>query len=483
MHSVPASISAEGNRSSISALLRLVVGGLCALIIVLSGFVQADAATLTLSPVTGADSYGVGTLFSVNVIVSTSQAESMNAVSGTVLYPKNLLELVSVDKIGSIINFWIGEPVYSNATGQAQFEGGVYNPGFTGAQGKIVTMLFRAKAAGTADISFENASILANDGLGTNILSQSKPVRLSIRAAVQEPRIEPGVTIAVRSATHPDQSVWYASNMALFTWTVPAGVTAIRTSYDQNSQSTPTQSQSIDTPETTVTLTDGTWYFHIQGRDAKGWGPVTHYRVQIDMSAVNPPVFDRFPALLTEGDVLLISGSAVKNSTVKLYLRGGSGYAAEQSTRTGEDGRFQAVWNAQLENDTYALSADVTTSRGLISKRSADRPIMVQPTTLERVTKPVLNYALIFAVLVGIAFLCALWTWYLLHGFGRFRKKIKADVRKTNQLIHVEFKKLLERAHSRRKLTAEEERMMSIIRENIHEAEEEIEKDVKEIGQ
>jgi hypothetical protein len=374
--------------------LKVFVGTVFFFSIFLGLSIRAEAASLSLVSVGGAVTVSVGQLFSVNAVASTVSGEAMNAVSGTVSFPPSALQLVSIDKTGSIVNFWIGEPSISNTSGQAKFEGGIYNPGYTGAQGKVATMLFRAKTAGTVDIAFLDASILANDGLGTNILTQAKPLRLTVIPAAQVPVSQP----------------------------------------------------TTSTPEVIV--------------------------------SVNPPTFDRFPVLLTQGDVLLISGSAAKNSTVKLFLDGSDGYSHEQSTRTGDDGRFQAVWNGELATGAYGLTAEVTTARGVSSLRSPELAVTVQSNVLVRTTKPVIDYALIFIVVAGIAFLCALWTWYLLHGFGRFRRKIRSDVKKTGQLIHVEFKRILESVHGKRKLTAEEERIMDMIKK----VEEDIEKDLKEIG-
>jgi hypothetical protein len=267
------------------------------------------------------------------------------------------------------------------------------------------------------------------------------------------------------------------------TWDLPAGTTAVRTGVDQNRQSTPTTVASSVISETRLTLTNGTWYFHLQTKDSKDWSAVSTYKINIDTSAVNPPTFDKFPSTLTEGDVLLVSGSAPKNAVVHMILESSRGDISEQSAKAGEDGRFQAVWVTELNSDTYSLKAESITSRGLKSSRSQDLVITVQPTTIARVAKPVINYATIFVLIAGIIFLCVLWVWYLVKRFHHFRSKVRGDIKRTNQLIHIEFKKLLDQAHSKRDLTAEEERMMSILRENIQQTEGEIEDDVREIGQ
>ncbi|MBX4190417.1 hypothetical protein KW791_03955, partial [Candidatus Parcubacteria bacterium] len=52
--------------------------------------------------------------------------------------------------------------------------GGIPSPGFAGAGGRVLTLNFRAKSEGPATIIWEGAQALANDGKGTNILTQAQ---------------------------------------------------------------------------------------------------------------------------------------------------------------------------------------------------------------------------------------------------------------------------------------------------------------------
>ena len=61
------------------------------------------AATLAFYPSAG--TFTVGQTFTVSVLVS-SPTQAVNAYSGDVAYPTNVLSLLSVSKAGSIVNFW-----------------------------------------------------------------------------------------------------------------------------------------------------------------------------------------------------------------------------------------------------------------------------------------------------------------------------------------------------------------------------------------
>jgi hypothetical protein len=95
-------------------------------------FSSVEAAYLSVSPASG--SYSVGDSFSVSVLVSSSD-QAVNAVSGSLIFPADKLQVVSISKTGSVVNFWVQEPAYSNSAGTLDFEGVILNPGFTGVGG------------------------------------------------------------------------------------------------------------------------------------------------------------------------------------------------------------------------------------------------------------------------------------------------------------------------------------------------------------
>src|SRR5665811_823074 len=139
----------------------------------------AIAANLNLSPSSG--SYKVGDTINVRVVLS-SPTQSANAISTTIDFPRVLLTLNSISKIGSRISLWAVEPSFSNGNGTATMEGVILN-GYTGSNGTIATLSFKAKAAGNANIKFTTSSVLANDGQGTEIISGTGQANFTITQA------------------------------------------------------------------------------------------------------------------------------------------------------------------------------------------------------------------------------------------------------------------------------------------------------------
>lgn len=123
-------------------------------------------ASLDMFPDTGAVS--VDSVIPVGIFL-TSTGQPVNAISATISFPMDKLEVVAIDSSDSILDFWIEQPSYSNETGIVKFSGIAFNPGFTGQAGNLLVVRFRAKAEGSAEVRFVSNLILANDGRGTQV--------------------------------------------------------------------------------------------------------------------------------------------------------------------------------------------------------------------------------------------------------------------------------------------------------------------------
>jgi hypothetical protein len=247
------------------------------------------AASLNVSPSTGV--YKTGQTFTVNVVVNTAGAP-VNASDGTVSFNPRELSVVAVSRTSSIFNLWTAEPAFSNSAGTVTYSGGVPT-GYTGALGVVMSVTFRSLTSGTARVSLTNASVLAADGRGTNVLTTMNGGTYTLSAVEAQPAAEqiveyvpPANTPAapkITSESHSDSAHWYTNSTAVLQWSVPADVTAVRTSLDSSAVAVPTKV--YETPIRTITLSNldqGVAYFHLQFKNKDGWGKVAHYRLAID---------------------------------------------------------------------------------------------------------------------------------------------------------------------------------------------------------
>lgn len=138
------------------------------------------AATLSFAPQT--TSVSVGDIVSVKVLVNTG-GTAVNVAGGTIEFPPDLLQVMSINTASSIFSLWVENPTFSNSLGTIGWNGGIPNPGFSGDAGQAMSVTFMAKAAGNASLLFSNGTVLANDGMGTDVLSGYGNASISIGPA------------------------------------------------------------------------------------------------------------------------------------------------------------------------------------------------------------------------------------------------------------------------------------------------------------
>ena len=257
------------------------------------------AASFGLQPQSG--NYTTGRTFTVTVFLNSAD-QAANAVSGDLTFPADVVQVVGLSKTGSVVNLWVQEPTYSNTNGTIRFEGAILNPGFQGTGAKVLTVTFRAVGGGAAQLRFGAAAILANDGLGTNIIGAIGQGNYAIKQGVAvtptTPTLpaptglafDPGIT----SDTHPAPTVWSSSPDARFVWHSPEGASVAQYGIDRASSSIPGTGSSDLVSEVTLPLTgfpdDGAYFFHLRFRLGEKWSPTYHRKILVDR--VPPEAFE-----------------------------------------------------------------------------------------------------------------------------------------------------------------------------------------------
>ena len=254
---------------------------------------DANAASLYFS--SSSNSYTVGDIFTVNVLVDT-EGQAINAAESTINFPIDFLEVISTNKSGAIFSLWVEEPTFSNSAGTISFVGGLPNPGFNGTAGKIISVVFRVKKAGSATVIFASGVVRANDGFGTDILKTRSQLQFTLVSAEALLPTTPAAAATpevpkVFSLTHPNSDKWYSNNDPEFTWQLPSDVTSVSLLLHQKPDANPgLTSDGLITSKEYEDVGDGIWYFHIRFRNQYGWGDILHRKVSIDTE--NPDSFE-----------------------------------------------------------------------------------------------------------------------------------------------------------------------------------------------
>jgi hypothetical protein len=271
--------------------------------LVLFAPLQTYAAILQLLP-TG-NSWSIGDTFAADVKIDTKGA-NINAAQATITFPSTILQVTSIDKTNSAFSFWLQDPIFSNPSGTIQFTGGTPT-GISGSALQTLRINFKVIAIGAGDLGASGAGVIADDGEGTNILSQivtahivagqqivaAAPVVLRggpeqvTRTAVTAVTLPSKPILKVPSYPDPSRSYNQIGNATVF-WGLPDDVTQVATGISQSPATVPgTIGTQLSTGKDFGMLKDGVWFIAVQFKNNIGWGPVATYRISID---TQPPL-------------------------------------------------------------------------------------------------------------------------------------------------------------------------------------------------
>lgn len=197
----------------------------------------------------------------VSIAISASGA-TFNAFSGTISVSGSV-KVISCSPGDAL---WVTKP-----SGVGGFAGALTDS--TGSF-RIATLKVRGTGVGTGRVSISGVK-LANKG--AIVGSEGGSVSINF-----ERRPTPPGAITVASETHPDQETAYEETTVKLSWDKPNGVTGFSYLLDDAAETTPESKAS--SLETSVSFSDqaiGTHYFHIKALNGDGWGPVTHFKINI----------------------------------------------------------------------------------------------------------------------------------------------------------------------------------------------------------
>ncbi|MFC1720764.1 hypothetical protein ACFLY0_02335 [Patescibacteria group bacterium] len=284
----------------------------------MSAAAQAEAAILYFS--SEKNTVNTQTEFYVDILVDTDE-DYINAAQSVVSFPPNLLEVVSVDRVNSVFDFWVEEPVFSNEDGTVSFIGGTTR-GLEGEDLRIVRINFKTLNSGLAEIRISKPIVTANDGKGTNVLNTVKNLSITIGEGtvpvegVSKPQVIEQPEIIVREAViskelpikpdlsiplYADQERWYTyQGETVVFWDVPDDVIKIAVSVNNKPKTEPQEAEEeLFTGKNLGILDEGVHYIHVQFKNNKGWGAVAHYKISIDVTS--PIAFDiKTPSLVSD---------------------------------------------------------------------------------------------------------------------------------------------------------------------------------------
>jgi hypothetical protein len=322
----------------------------------------AGSASVSFSPQSGSES--VGKTFTVNVMVASGGGVGVNAADGEIGFDPTLLAVQSVSKENSVFDLWTANPSFSNTAGTVNYSGGSTSA-YAGDSGMIISVTFKVLKAGSANLKFVSASVLAADGQGTNVLGGTgtgsfilggaapsapaasqpaeTPAASTESTAAQAAPSSFTVSFAVTSPTHPDPTQWYADANPNFVWQLTADVAGVSTAFDRTPNTTPRRSsEGLLQSKQYSNIAEGVWYFHARFEDAFGdWSDTVSLPARIDVTPPLPFTVTAAPGAGAEGKTLLSFNATDTVSGIDHY------------SVTFDGASSTTVQQSDLQNGTY----------------------------------------------------------------------------------------------------------------------------------
>lgn len=240
----------------------------------------------------------------VNVVLDTG-VERINAASVVVAYDPARIEVSDVVDTKSVCAVPLGNNLEQ---GSISFSCLAPNPGFKG-KANLFSFLVRPLVAGSATLHFdENTQILANDGLGTNVLRLAQDSGYQI----MNPQ-GPTSSVAFFSPSHPNSEKWYSSRAINLFW-----LTKPSTRYSYVVDQAPTTQPSTTTVSSLNRVTanvadDGTYFAHLRAFDDAGNDTTAHLKILVDKSAPAAITFAASQSVIHVGEVVRFQIAATDN--------------------------------------------------------------------------------------------------------------------------------------------------------------------------
>ena len=132
----------------------------------------------------------------------TNIPAAINVVQADISFDPSFVEVIDINVDNTFTKFLV-QKEFDNQKGYARLTGGLPNPGYSGKTGLIGTIYFKTKAVGATELSYLDSSlVLANNGRGTNLLSDFPRVPLIITPAGSDETV--GTLLQIRNQVQGD---------------------------------------------------------------------------------------------------------------------------------------------------------------------------------------------------------------------------------------------------------------------------------------
>lgn len=197
-------------------------------------------------------------------------------------------------------------------------------------------------------------------------------------------------------------------------------------------------------------------------------------------AALAAPVFTDYPTELETGASLIVHGTARSESTVNVWVEKDKTDQRMVTTESDQNGRFTFFLDEKVREGVYRLWAEVMDTEGNKSAPTEKIAIVV--------TKPTWDRMGVF--LAAIALVAVFASWYAWRTYVFSKKRLRKETLEAESSLHQAFGSLrenrerlemFEKARTKRTLTAEEEEIVTWLKQDLNNAEKTVEKEIDDI--
>ena len=230
--------------------------------------------------------------------------EAINAVEVVANYDPKAVEVLDIITTNSFCrqDLFITKTI-DNENGIVDIACGLPNPGFSKPNGIVAELLIQPLKSGQLSLRFgDETKVLANDGLGTNVLRLAIDGSYNIVSYDDQQNI--GGPLTVYSYTHPNSERWYKRKNVQFSWSDIKGATyryALNNIPDfipGEENMTSENSLSFDVDK------DGIFYFHLLPEKDGNTGTIMHYKIMIDSTPPLIPIIQTSHKNIEPGEMV-----------------------------------------------------------------------------------------------------------------------------------------------------------------------------------
>lgn len=210
------------------------------------------------------------------------------------------------------------------------------------------------------------------------------------------------------------------------------------------------------------------------------------------IASLEPPEITDYPKELPSGEILTAKGETYTNSKVTIWLQKDKEDEKSFIVKSGTDGKFTFISDDGMKDGVYKLWAEVEDERGAKSLPSEKLTVKVLQSAFFRIGSWVVSFFALLIPLLALLIVIIIIVWYSWHKFFLLRKKVRKETREATSAVTNSFNllreniqetiKILEKTHTKRELTKEEEKILKQFKKDLEDAERFVKKEVEDIG-